>query len=89
MKRRAGKAPANRTLETFVEIMLVVTEIRKLFVCNTRIGPFYVAEIGGRFHPIYEDQSLGSYARPEQAAEDTPSQFPAELTPPRWGYQKT
>lgn len=43
---------------------------RNLFVCNTRIGPFYIAEAGGRFHPVYEDESLGSYARPEQAAED-------------------
>jgi hypothetical protein len=43
---------------------------RNLFVCNTRIGPFYIAESGGRFHPVYEDESLGSYARPEQAAED-------------------
>ncbi len=44
--------------------------MRKLFVWNTRIGPFYIAEIGGRYHPVYDDESLGSYARPEQAAED-------------------
>ncbi len=44
--------------------------MKKLFVCNTRIGPFYIAEIKGRFHPVYQDESLGSYARPEQAAQD-------------------
>ncbi len=44
--------------------------MRKLFTWNTRIGRFYIAEIDGRFHPVYEDESLGSYARPEQAAED-------------------
>jgi len=43
--------------------------MRKLFVWNTRIGPFYIAEYG-RFHPVFEDESLGSYATPQQAAED-------------------
>jgi hypothetical protein len=44
--------------------------MRKLFVWNTRIGPVYIAEIGGRYHPVYDEEPLGSYARPEQAAED-------------------
>lgn len=44
--------------------------MKNLFVWNTRIGPFYIAEIGGRFHPVYDGESLGSYARAEQAAED-------------------
>ena len=44
--------------------------MRKLYVVNTRIGPFYIAELERRFHPLYEDESLGSYGRPEQAAED-------------------
>lgn len=44
--------------------------MRKLFVWNTRIGPFYIAEYQGRFHPVFEDESLGSYATPQQAAED-------------------
>jgi hypothetical protein len=43
---------------------------RILFGWNTRIGPFYIVEMDGRFHPFYNDESLGSYARPEQAAED-------------------
>jgi hypothetical protein len=50
--------------------MLGMPHMRKLFVCDTRIGPFYIAEAAGRFHPVYQDESLGSYARPEQAAED-------------------
>lgn len=47
-----------------------MAHMQKLFVWNTRVGPFYIAAIGGRFHPVYDDESLGSYARPEQAAED-------------------
>lgn len=47
-----------------------MAHMRKLFVWNTRVGPFYIAEIKGRFHPVYDDESLGSYARPELAAKD-------------------
>jgi hypothetical protein len=73
--------------------MFDMPQLRKLFVRNTRIGPFYIAESAGLFHPVYEDESLGSYARPEQAAEDvaggTPFRYPVGLTPARWGYPKT
>jgi hypothetical protein len=44
--------------------------MRKLYVWNTRVGPFYIAESAGRFHVVYDDDSFGSYARPEQAAAD-------------------
>ena len=44
--------------------------MRNLFLWDTPIGPFYIAEMNGRFHPVYDDESLGSYERPEQAAED-------------------
>jgi len=44
--------------------------MRLLYVFHTRIGPFYIGEQDGRFHPIYDDESLGSYAQPWQAAED-------------------
>lgn len=47
-----------------------MSRMRNVFVYNTRIGPFYIAELGGRYHPVYNEESLGSYARPEQAAED-------------------
>jgi hypothetical protein len=41
-----------------------------LFVYRTRIGPFYIGEHQGRFHVLYDDENLGSYTRPDQAAED-------------------
>ena len=44
--------------------------MRLLYVFTTRIGPFYIGEQGGRFHAIYDDESLGSYAQAWQAAED-------------------
>ena len=44
--------------------------MRLLYVFHTRIGPFYIGEQNGRFHPIYKDDSLGSYATAWQAAED-------------------
>jgi hypothetical protein len=55
-----------------VDQYIVQTEIamKKLYQWSTRIGLFYIAEHNGRFHPMYDDQSLGSYATPQQAAED-------------------
>jgi hypothetical protein len=44
--------------------------MRKLFAWNTRIGPFYIAEFQGRYHPVFEEESLGSYPTAQQAAED-------------------
>lgn len=44
--------------------------MRLLYVYQTRIGPFYIGEHQGRYHPIYEEESLGSYAAAWQAAED-------------------
>jgi hypothetical protein len=44
--------------------------MRKLYIYRTRVGPFYIAEQDGRFHPLFAEESLGSYATPEQAAED-------------------
>lgn len=44
--------------------------MRNLFRCHTTAGVFYIAEYQGRFHPVYAGESPGSYARPEQAAED-------------------
>ena len=43
---------------------------RFLFCHNTRIGKFYIAETQGWFEPIFDDEPLGSYASPEQAAAD-------------------
>ena len=44
--------------------------MRKLYRYNTSAGPFYIAEHNGRFHPVFDDQSLGSYATAQLAAED-------------------
>ena len=43
--------------------------MRKLYRYNTSVGPFYIAEHNGRFHPIFREESLGSYATAQQAAE--------------------
>jgi len=46
----------------------IITKL--LYKFETRIGPFYMGEIHGRHQPIYEGESLGSYAHAWQAAED-------------------
>jgi hypothetical protein len=49
---------------------LADTNVRKLFFFKTRVGTFYIAEHNGRFHPVFDDESLGSYGTAQQAAED-------------------
>ena len=45
--------------------------MRKLYVWRTRVGPFYIAHSSdGRFHPVFGDESLGSYHSPASAADD-------------------
>jgi hypothetical protein len=45
--------------------------LKKIYYWSTRIGRFYIAQSNdGRFHPVYDDESLGSYATAQQAAED-------------------
>lgn len=45
--------------------------MRQLYVYQTRIGSFYIAAANdGRFHPYYDDESLGSYDNPQQAVDD-------------------
>ena len=44
--------------------------MRKLYVYETSAGAFYIAEHAGRFHPLFQDESLGSYATAQQAVED-------------------
>jgi hypothetical protein len=42
-----------------------------LYSWKTRVGNFYIAlSQDGRFHPVFDDESLGSYATAQQAAED-------------------
>src|SRR5262249_16384971 len=47
-----------------------VAGMRLLYVYRTRVGPFYIGEDGGRFHPIFQNERLGSYHHAFQAAED-------------------
>jgi hypothetical protein len=44
--------------------------MRLLYRFKTQAGPFYIGVQKGRYHPIYNDESLGSYAHAWQAAED-------------------
>jgi len=45
--------------------------LKLLYKFHTRVGTFYIGRSGdGRFHPIFDDDSLGSYVHPWQAAED-------------------
>ncbi len=44
--------------------------MKMLFMFKTRVGNFYIGESEGRFHPIFNDESLGSYSTAQQAAED-------------------
>ena len=44
--------------------------MKRIFYCETRIGRFYIAEHNGRFHPLYDDESLGSYVSVKQAIDD-------------------
>jgi len=42
-----------------------------LYKYETRVGVFYIGQTpDGRYHPIFRDESLGSYAQAWQAAED-------------------
>ena len=41
----------------------------KLYVYQTRIGPFFIAYSRGRYRAVFENESLGSYATVEHAAQ--------------------
>lgn len=45
--------------------------MKLLYKYKTRVGTFYIGQTpDGRFHPVFDDESLGSYAEAWQAAED-------------------
>ena len=45
--------------------------MKRLLAFETRAGTFYIGQSpDGRFHPISNDESLGSYAQIWQATED-------------------
>ena len=44
--------------------------MKLLYKVETRIGPFYIEKQDGRYHPIFDNERLGSYAYALQAVED-------------------
>ena len=44
--------------------------MRELIEFTTSSGVFYIAEHEGRFHPVFQEERLGSYATLAQAVED-------------------
>jgi len=45
--------------------------MKLLLSYRTKIGSFYIGQSpDGRYHPVFDDDSLGSYASIDQAAED-------------------
>ena len=40
----------------------------KLYVCQTNAGPFFIAYSKGHYRVVHEDEILGSFASPEEAA---------------------
>ena len=43
--------------------------MRKLYVHKTAVGAFYIAEQDGRFHPLFRNENLGSYATSQEAVD--------------------
>lgn len=45
--------------------------MRLIYKYETKIGVFYIGQSNdGRFHPIFDDENLGSYSKAWQATED-------------------
>ena len=53
------------TLRTVKETCLMC----KLYVYQTRIGPFFIAYSKGRYRAVFENESLEAYGTVEQAAQ--------------------
>jgi hypothetical protein len=45
--------------------------MQRLFFFETSIGTFFIERsTSGSFHAVYRDENLGTYARPEEVAQD-------------------
>lgn len=44
--------------------------MRKLYFHKTTAGLFYIAEHNGRYHALFENESLGSYINTRQLLDD-------------------
>ena len=53
---------------------------------DTRVGTFYIKQSqDGRFHPIFNGQDLGSYAKLWQASEDLANNDTISVSHPKTG----
>lgn len=61
----------------------------KLYIYETSAGAFYIAEHNGHFHPMFRDESFGSYATAQQAVADLVGghtfSLPADIDPAELG----
>lgn len=45
--------------------------MKMLYAYRTRVGTFFIGQSqDGRFHPVFDNESLGSYVSAQHAAED-------------------
>lgn len=59
---------------------------RLLYFWKTSVGTFYIGQSDdGRFHPIFDDESYGSYVKEWQAAEDLAFNATYSITHPATG----
>lgn len=57
-----------------------------LLKINTKVGPFYIGQSNdGRFHPIYDNEGLGSYSQIWQATEDLATNSTYSVLHPKTG----
>lgn len=41
-----------------------------MYIYRTKVGDFSITLLRGRWHVVFREESLGSYASPQQAADD-------------------
>jgi len=74
----------------FLRVPRYMISYGELYVWKTRVSLFYIAEIGGRFHPVFRDESLGSYHNPPRRLttllDGTRSRCPADSTRPKLAF---
>lgn len=60
--------------------------MKLILKCNTQVGTFFIGQSpDGRFHPIFDDESLGSYAHDWQATEDLANNATFSVLHPKTG----
>lgn len=59
---------------------------RLLYRCDTDVGPFFIGQSSdGRFHPVFGDESYGSYAAAFQAIDDLANDATFSILHPETG----